>query len=431
MARMKSLVNKDGEANHKTVDEFDIVIVGAGHAGAHLVNGLVRSKFTGSVLLVSDEIFQPYHRPPLSKEYLKTENIKPTPLLTGGALSSPNVTFIPGCRISAGDLQAGALTLTNGAELSFKKLVLATGASPRKLTVEGSDLEGIVSLKTLLDAEKIRDSLLQTKDLVLVGGGFINLELAFSLAGAGRNITVLEQTPRLLQRAVSPIMSEFLKTQAEKLGVRILLNEEVSRFERDDNRVSHVVTAAGERFKAGLAIVAIGSVPESKLAQDLGLECSNGIIVNGKLQAAPNVYAVGDCVFFPDPTAGHSLRLESVQNATDQASYVAEELAGSEQEDYNRVPWFWSVQGDNRLQIAGLAKPGTKLVVSGDPANANFAVYHYVDKLLCAVETINRPGEHMLARKILKDNFSPTEEQVMQGVDEIKAALAYWKTKTP
>ena len=410
-------------------NDFDVVIIGAGHAGAHLVNVLVRKKFTGSVALVSDEMFQPYHRPPLSKDYLKTENVESKPLLTGGALSNPNITFMPGCRISAGDLKAGLLTLTNGKELGFKKLVLATGASPRKLAIEGADLDGIVSLKTLVDAEKIRDSLFQTKDLVLVGGGFINLELACSLAGAGRSITVLEQTPRLLQRAVSPIMSEFLKTEAEKLGVHILLNEEVSRFEGEDNHISHVVTAAGERFKAGLAVVAIGSVPESKLAQDLGIECTNGIVVNKQLQAAPNVYAIGDCVFFPDPMASHSLRLESVQNATDQASYVAEELAGSGQEGYHAVPWFWSVQGDNRLQIAGLAKPGTKLVVSGDPADANFAVYHYLDEQLCAVETINRPGEHMLARKMLKENFSPTEAEVMQGVEAIKAALASRESK--
>ena len=199
---LENIMKEDGEANHKAVDEFDVVIVGAGHAGATLANALVRKKFTGNVLLVSDEIFQPYHRPPLSKEYLKTDNIKSRALLTGGVLSSPNVTFMPGCRISAGDLQEGTVTLTNGAELGFKKLVLATGASPRKLTIEGADLEGILSLKTLVDADKIRDSLLQTKDLVLVGGGFINLELACSLAGAGRNITVLEQTPRLLQRAV-------------------------------------------------------------------------------------------------------------------------------------------------------------------------------------------------------------------------------------
>ncbi|OEY66104.1 NAD(P)/FAD-dependent oxidoreductase [Marinobacter sp. X15-166B] len=410
-------------------NEFDVVIIGAGHAGAHLVNVLVRKKYTGSVALISDEMFQPYHRPPLSKEYLKTEQVDSRPLLTGGALSSPNISFMPGCRVAGGDLQAGSLTLTNGTELGFKQLVLATGASPRKLAIEGAGLEGIVSLKTLADAEKIREALFQTKELVLVGGGFINLELACSLAGEGRTITVLEQTPRLLQRAVSPVMSEFLKTEAEKLGVRILLNEEVSRFEGDGKRISHVVTAAGERFEAGLAVVAIGSVPESGLAEDLGLECTNGIVVNGQLQAAPNVYALGDCVFFPDPSASHSLRLESVQNATDQANYVAEALTGSAQEEYHAIPWFWSVQGANRLQIAGLAKPGTRQVISGEPADANFAVYHYLGEQLCAVETINRPGEHMLARKMLKENFSPTEAEVVQGVEAIKAALASRESK--
>ena len=410
-------------------NDFDIVIVGAGHAGAHLVNVLVRKKFTGNVALVSDEMFHPYHRPPLSKEYLKTDNIASRPLLTGGSLSSPNVSFMSGSRITAGNLKERSLTLDSGVELSFKKLVLATGASPRKLTIEGADLEGIVNLKTLTDAEKIRESLFNVKDLVLVGGGFINLELACSLAGEGRTITVLEQSPRLLQRAVSPVMSEFLKAEAEKLGVRVLLNEEVSRFEGEDNRISHVVTAAGERFKAGLAVVAIGSVPESQLATDLGLECTNGIVVSNRLSAAPDVYALGDCVFFPDPTASHSLRLESVQNATDQANYVAEELLGSTQEGYHAVPWFWSIQGDNRLQIAGLAKPGTNLVISGDPADANFAVYHYLEGRMCAVETINRPGEHMLARKMLKENFSPTEAEAMQGVDTIKEALASRESK--
>lgn len=408
---------------------FDVVVVGAGHAGAHLVNVLARKKFTGTVALVSDEMFQPYHRPPLSKEYLKTDSVASRPLLTGGALSSPNICFMPSSRIARGNLKERSLTLASGLEIGFRKLVLATGASPRKLAIEGADLEGIVSLKTLLDAEKIRDSLFQVKHLVLVGGGFINLELACSLAGPGRTITVLEQSSRLLQRAVSPIMSEFLKAEAEKLGVRILLNEEVARFEGDGNRISQVVTKTGECFEAGLAVVAIGSVPEIGLARDLGLECGNGIVVSGQLQAAPEVYAVGDCVFFPDPAASHSLRLESVQNATDQANYVAEEILGLGQDGYHAVPWFWSIQGENRLQIAGLAKPGTTLVVSGNPADANFAVYHYLDKRLCAVETINRPGEHMLARKILKENFSPTEAEVRHGIDAIKEALASWESQ--
>ena len=402
-------------------NNFDVVIVGGGHAGSHLANILSRNKYPGSVAVINDENALPYHRPPLSKECITDAEVRPRPLFSGGTLSGENIKYLQNHHVTGGDLVERKLNLADGNTVTYKKLVIATGSQPRALTIPGSELAGIMSLKTLVDVENIRQKLAQSTNIVLVGGGFISLELACSLAGSHRNITVLERNERLLQRAVSPGTSEFLRAKAEALGVEVCFGANVVKLTGENGHVNTVITCSGREIPADLVVVAIGSVPEVTLGSSLGLECRDGILVDQNLRASADVYSMGDCVRFPEINKNCAMRLESVQNATDQATYIAAQLMGEEQDAYQALAWFWSIQGPSRLQIAGLWEPGMSSVSSYSDCGTTLSVYHYAGDKLCAVETVNRPGEHLLARKILNTAFSPTRDAVTAGLEMIKA----------
>lgn len=404
-------------------NDYDLVIVGGGHAGAHLLNTLHRKKYTGSIALISDENVPPYHRPPLSKECLTPDPLKPRPLLAGGVHQNENITLLLDTRVTGGDITQKTLTLANGDEIGYGNLVLATGSTPRALDVPGAQLQNILSLKTLEDVKLIRAQLESMYDLVLVGGGFINLELAFSLAKPNRNITILERCDRILQRAVSPAISSFITQQAQKAGITVLTREQVAGINGPEGIATEVVTLSGKQLAANCVIVAVGSEPELTLAKSLGLDCSNGLRTNKELQVAPGIFAMGDCVSFPVLTDKNHMRLESVQNATDQAEYIANSLLGEIQNGYQAVPWFWSVQGGNRLQMTGLWRPGLTSVLckSSDPAAIGFSFYHFDDKQLISVESLNSPGEHLLSRKMLSAGYSPATETIQEGFAAVKA----------
>ena len=404
-------------------NDYDLVIVGGGHAGAHLLNTLHRKKYTGSVALISDENVPPYHRPPLSKECLTPDPLKARPLLAGGVHQTEKITLLLDTRVTGGDIIRKTLTLSNGEEVGYGKLVLATGSTPRALDVPGAGLENILSLKTLEDVKRIRAQLDSMHDLVLVGGGFINLELAFSLAKPNRNITILERADRILQRAVSPEISSFITRQAREAGITVLTGEQVTCVKGHDGVAAEVLTLSGKRLAANCVIVAVGSEPELTLAKNLGLDCSNGLHVNQDLQVAPGIFAMGDCVSFPVAENKNPMRLESVQNATDQAEYIANSLLGEVQKGYQAVPWFWSIQGGNRLQMTGLWRPGLTSVLckSSDATAIGFSFYHFDDQQLVCVESLNSPGEHLLCRKMLSAGYSPATEYIQEGFAAVKA----------
>lgn len=402
-------------------NNFDVVIVGGGHAGSHLANILSRKKYSGSVAVINNENALPYHRPPLSKECITDAEVRPRPLFSGATLAGENIKYLQNHHVTGGDLVEKTLSLANGSTVTYKKLIIATGSQPRALSVPGSDLAGILTLKTLVDVERIREKLADAVNIVLVGGGFINLELACSLAGSHRKVVLLERNNRLLERAVSPYTAEHLRAKAEALGVEIHFNSNVAQIEGEEGHAKSVVTCTGTKIPADLVVVAIGSIPEITLGCSLGLDCSDGILVDHRLRATPDVYSMGDCVRFPDVNKDCAMRLESVQNATDQAVYIAAELLGDMQEAYQALPWFWSVQGPSRLQIAGLWNPDMTSVINHGECGMTLSVYHYEDDRLCAVETVNRPGEHLLMRKILNTKFSPTRDAVAAGLDSIKA----------
>ena len=269
-------------------NNFDVVIVGGGHAGSHLANILSRNKYPGSVAVINDENALPYHRPPLSKECITDAEVRPRPLFSGGTLSGENIKYLQNHHVTGGDLVERKLNLADGHTVTYKKLVIATGSQPRALSIPGSELAGIMSLKTLVDVENIRQKLAQSANIVLVGGGFISLELACSLAGSHRNITVLERNERLLQRAVSPATSEFLRAKAEALGVEVCFGANVVQLTGEDGHVNTVITCSGREIPADLVVVAIGSEPEVTLGSSLGLECRDGILVVSVTTTTPS-----------------------------------------------------------------------------------------------------------------------------------------------
>lgn len=406
-----------------------VVIVGAGHAGVQAAASLREEGYSEPVILLSDEAELPYHKPPLSKTFIKDDQAKPQPLRGETFYSGNTIDFRPGVRVAGIDVADRRLDLAGGGRLPFDRLILATGSTPRTLPLPGADLAGVVSLRSLGDARLIRDLSAGASDVVILGGGFIGLEIAATLAAGGRKVTVVEAVDRLLGRAVAPGVAAHVRQRLEETGVRVLTGETVRGLEGSDGRVAGAVTGSGERLPAQLVIVGIGAVPNVELAEAAGLATGNGIRVDASMRSSvPEILAIGDAANYRHWFTGQDVRLESVQNATDQARLAARTILGHA-EDYAAVPWFWSDIGDMKLQMVGLTAGGDRNVVSGVPAENRFSIFHYLGDRLLGIESVNRPADHMLGRKMLAAGFSPAPDLVASGGD-LKAALAAHQEKT-
>ena len=400
-----------------------VVIVGAGHAGVQAAASLREEGYDGPVILIGDESELPYHKPPLSKTFIKDQDAKPQPLRGEAFYSGSAIDYRPGVRIEAIDAGARRLEVSGGATLAFDRLVLATGSRPRLLKLPGSDLSGVVSLRSLADARTIRELSAQSEDVVILGGGFIGLEIAATLRAAGRDVTVVEAVDRLLGRAVAPVIASHVQQRLEAIGVRLLTGTTIDRLEGDKGHVSAAITSGGERLPAQMVIIGIGVVPNVELAEAAGITIANGIRVDQQMRSsAPDILAIGDAASYRHWFTGADVRLESVQNATDQARLAARTILGHA-DAYSAVPWFWSDIGDMKLQMVGLTSGGDSHVVLGDLAENKFSIYHYAGSRLLGIESVNRPGDHMLGRKMLGAGFSPTPQTVAAGPDALKAAL--------
>lgn len=408
-----------------------VVIVGAGHAGVQAAASLREEGYDGPVILVSDEAELPYHKPPLSKTFIKDAGAKPQPLRGEAFYTGNDIDFRPGTRVARIDLAGQRLELAGGGALPFDRLVLATGSRPRILPLPGGELAGVVSLRSLADARLIRELSADAEDVVIIGGGFIGLEIAATLGAAGRRVTVVEAVGRLLGRAVAPVIAAHVRARLEAAGVRVLTGATVERLEGEGGRVAAAVLSSGERLPAGMVVIGVGVVPNVELAEAAGLETANGIRVDAQMRSsAPQVLAIGDAVNYRHWFTGTDIRLESVQNATDQARLAARTILGHE-DAYAAVPWFWSDIGDMKLQMVGLALGGDRHVVAGDAADNRFSVYHYAADRLIAIESVNRPADHMLGRKMLGAGFSPAPGVVAAGADALKAAFAEFQQGNP
>ena len=398
-----------------------IVVVGTGQAGFQLGASLRENGYAGPVTLVGDEPGLPYGRPPLSKAYMlgKTDaaglSLRPEAYFAEHRLSVRG-----GERAAAIDRAGRRLLLASGETLPYDHLVLAAGARNRPLPVPGADLPGVHQLRTLAEADALKAALAGATSVAVVGAGFIGLEFAAVCAQAGMPVTVIEGLDRPLARAVSADMAALIEASHVAAGVRFLFGSAVSRIVGPE-RARAVALADGREVAADLVLVGIGVIPNDALAAAAGLRVENGVAVDAMLATEdPAISAIGDCASFPSPHAdGARVRIESVQNAVDGARCLAARLAGRPAA-FAAVPWFWSDQGPLKLQIAGLSGPQDQ-AVRRDAPGAGVSVFRYRDGRLASVESLNRPADHMIARRLLQAGRGPAPDQAADPGFDLKA----------
>ena len=402
-----------------------VVIVGTGQGGLQTAASLREAGFAGPVTLVGDEPDLPYQRPPLSKAYLLGKMAEEGLRLRSEAFYARNaIDLLAGERVAAIDRAARRVRLANGKELGFDHLVLATGARNRPLPVRGADLDGVLYLRTLAEARDLKARIAGAREVVVVGAGFIGLEFAAVARQLGKEVHVVEATQRPMGRAVSAQMSWFFTERHMGWGAKLLLGAGVARILGQGGRVVAVEATDGQRLPADLVVVGIGVLPNAELAAEAGLAVQDGIVVDANLLTAdPAISAIGDCARYPSRFAGAPARLESVQNAADQGRCVAARIAGRPAA-YDAVPWFWSDQGDLKLQIVGLTMGHDATALRGDPASGRFSVFCFRGGRLVGIESVNRPADHMAGRRLLAGEPGLTPAQAADEGFDLKAHAA-------
>lgn len=405
----------------------NVIIIGAGQAGAQAVISLRAEGFTGPITMIGDEAYAPYQRPPLSKAYLMGSFERARLFLKPDTFyREAGCELILDTSVTKLDRAAKTVTLSDDRVLEYGKLLIATGTRVRPIPVPGAELSGIFYLRSIADVDALQTVFETGKKLVVIGGGFIGLEVAAVAAKHGLDVTVFEAMERVMGRAVSKPISDFFEASHRAAGVKLLTGTGVDGFE-GNNWVSGV-KAGGEVYPADLVLVGIGVLPNIEFAAEAGIDCKGGIVVDKNARTSdPDIFAAGDCTWHQG--RGHQggegdwMRLESVQNAIDQAKHAAAAMVGKAK-DYNEVPWFWSDQYDLKLQIAGIAKPGDEVVLRGDPALRKFSVFHLRDGVLAAVEAVNQPAEYLMGRKLITEGARVAPERLADAAIPIKNVQA-------
>lgn len=379
-----------------------VVIVGAGHAGGNAAALLRQYGFEGRVVLVGEEPVPPYHRPPLSKAYLKGEaDVERLWLKPRAFYDDQRIELKLGTAAQSLDPAAHTLTLADGSELHYDKLILAMGSMPRALAVPGHDLEGVVALRSLADADVLRERVKPGGQLVVIGAGYIGLEAAAAARQLGHAVTVLEAAPRVLGRVTGETVSTFYANEHRAQGVDLRLNAKIEALVGEGGKLTGVRLAGGEIVPATLALIGIGIVPNEALARDAGIACANGIQVDDDARTSDqDVFAIGDCAHRPLSHYGRAGRLESVHNAVEQAKLAAAVIVGKPRPACD-APWFWSDQYDLKLQTVGLCEGYDETIVRGDPAARRFAVYYLKDRELLAVDAVSSMPDFLCGKKLV------------------------------
>lgn len=397
-----------------------IVIVGGGHAAAQLCVALAEAGVGARLHLVCEEPLLPYQRPPLSKAFLKSADEVVQTHRAAAWYAEVGVTVHLHDAVMAVDRGARRVRLVSGTQLSYGRLVLATGARARRLPHLQHDFANVAVVRSAADAERLRKLLAAAQQVTVLGGGFIGLEVATTARGLGKAVTVLESAPRLLGRSVSPEVGAHVLATHRATGIDLRLGVVVGGFETEGDRLLSV-QVDGVREAVELLVLGIGAAPEVTLAQAAGLDCANGIVVDAGMRTSdPEILAIGDCTSFPEHGSGRRLRLESVQNANDQARVAAATLLGRD-ESYAALPWFWSEQGALRLQIAGLMPTDGQRHRRPGATPASFSVLHYVGDRLACVESVNAPMDHIMSRKLLGAGNNPAPEQACDPARPMKS----------
>jgi 3-phenylpropionate/trans-cinnamate dioxygenase ferredoxin reductase component len=399
-----------------------LVIIGASYAGNQAALSARDAGYAEPVTVVAEERSLPYQRPPLSKDFLLGETSERNLVLRDEAFfANKRIDLLLNRRVVEIDRTSGRVALADGVRLDFDKLVIATGSRARQIPVPGAELDGVCYLRSVADAIDLKARLGRANEIVIVGGGFIGLEVASSAAKLGKKVTVVETASRLLARAVSPVISRFLLDAHARAGVAVRLGDSVAAMTGDAGRLAGVDLGSGVRLCADIAVVGIGGIANDELASAVGLKCSNGIVVDehGRTEAA-GIYAAGDCANHYNRFAEGWIRLESVQHAQDQGKAAGLAIAGSH-EPYGSIPRFWSDQYDLKLQIVGHSGRCDQMVTRGSVEEGRFSVFHYNQERLIAVDSINRPGDQMAARRLITAGISPSPEQAGDSSFDIKS----------
>jgi 3-phenylpropionate/trans-cinnamate dioxygenase ferredoxin reductase subunit len=380
-----------------------IVIIGAGQAGSQAVDTLRREGYQGRLTLIGEESNLPYQRPPLSKKYLAGELEQERLLLRHRAFyEDHHAELMLGVAVQRLDRDRRSVHLADGRTVGYEQLLLCLGATPRRLNCPGADLAGVHLLRGIGDSDTIRAGIRQGAAVVIVGGGYIGLEVAATCRSQGCSVVVLEMAGRIMNRVVAPVVSEFFLREHRSRGVTIACDQRLVRFE-GEGRVQRAVCADGSTYPADMVIVGVGATAATDLAAAAGLACDNGIVVDEFCRTNdPLIYAAGDCTSHPSPHFGGRQRLESVDNAFEQAKAAALNMLGRAVA-YDRVPWFWSDQFDDKLLIVGLSTGHDRTVVRGDAAGRSFSVCYLRNRELLALEAINHSKDYMAARKLIQD----------------------------
>ena len=400
------------------------IVIGASHAAAQLTTSLRQDGWNGEIIVIGDEPYLPYHRPPLSKTFLSGDKtIAELYIRPPAFYEKNNIVFKQG-RVTAINRTQQTLTLSDGAELGYDKLALCMGARVRKAGLVGEELTGVHYLRNIADVQGIQPYVVQGKKAVIIGGGYIGLETAAALRKQGMDVVVLEMADRILQRVTAPELSAFYARIHQEEGVRIYTGISVSAL-CGDTHVEKVVCTNGAEFLADVVIIGVGVVPNVELAQTVGITVDNGILVDEfACTNDPNIVAAGDCANHFNAIYNRRLRLESVPNASEQAKTAAATLCGL-QKPYHSLPWFWSDQYDLKLQIAGLSQGYDQVIIRGDKENSrSFAAFYLKEGRLIAADCINRPQEFMLSKKIILENIVIEPSRLADESIAVKELLA-------
>lgn len=400
-----------------------VVIAGAGHAAGQVVATLRQKKFDGTITLIGEEPWLPYQRPPLSKKFLAGElpaerlHFKPDSFYDDAGIEVQLET-----RIESLDCAARSLRTAAGRQLTYDKLVLATGARPRLLQLPGVELEGVHYLRTIADVNRIRGGLREGARMVIVGAGYIGLEVAAVASKLGANVTVIEMEDRVMSRVVSPKISDFYQKEHAAHGVKLELSAAISGF-TGNAKVTGVSLSDGSQVVANLVVVGVGVVPNTELAIGAGLTVANGIVVDDHCRTSdPDVFAVGDCTEHPNDIYDRRVRLESVHNALEQAKTAASNIC-DEDASYTQVPWFWSDQYDLKLQIAGLSQGYDQTIVRGEPDARSFSCLYLRDGQLIAVDAVNCPKDFMQSKALIAAHAVIDPKLLIDPETELKNML--------
>ena len=390
----------------------EIVVIGSGQAAIQSVMSLKKNEFIGSIKVIGEEDHLPYHRPPLSKDFLLDEYKPERVSLKKKEFYEENrVDLILGKRAESIDTTLKEIILSDGNKIYYDQLIIATGSRVRKLNVPGSDKKGLYYLRDLDDASALKQRLRQNKKMVIVGAGYIGLEVASVAASLGVEVTVIEMANRVMNRTVDPIVSSYYQKLHESHGVKIHLDNGLKEFEGDAS-VTAVLCSDGLRLEADLVVIGAGVLPNQEIAIKAGLECNNGIMVNEFGETSnEHVFACGDCTNHPNKGLNIRLRLESVHNAMEQSKTVANTIMGN-REPYDQVPWFWSDQYDHKLQLVGISGEHDETIMRGSESEQKFLLFYLKNSELIAVNAINSSKEFLICRKLVANKVKISSDVI-------------------